>query len=262
MVTPTRETPADVLEALASAIQGAIGDDLAGLYVYGSYLAGGFDPEGSDLDLVAVLEREVDAADLATLGSVHDDLVRRYPAWANRLDVVFIGRESLRDFRSGRGSFAVISPGEPFRLRTDVADWLQSWYLLRETSQRLVGMDVTELVPPIPRADFIAALVGHAELMRRRSREEQSPGALAYELLTTCRVLQTVSAGVDPSKAEAADWVRQRWPMWAPVIDSALACRHSGGRLGFDNEASRDEARQFIDVLAGEVVAARNMASG
>jgi len=249
------ETPTEILEALTSDIREAIGGELVGLYVYGSYVSGDFDPDASDLDLVAVLSTEIGDAHVARFGSVHDDFVRRHPAWRNRLDVVYIGRAALAGFREGRGSFATISPGEPLHLRTDVVDWLQSWYLLRETSRPVVGAEASALVPPISRGEFEAALAEHGELMRARSREETSAGALAYELLTVCRVLQTLSIGTDPSKAEAAALTRRGWPAWAPVIDAALACRHLGGRVGFDDERSRAAARQFIDIIADEIAA-------
>jgi hypothetical protein len=253
-------TPTEVLDALASAIGDVAGDDLVGLYVYGSYVSGGFDPDSSDLDLVAVLDSPVGDDLVARIGPVHHDLVRRYPSWSNRLDVVYIGRAGLVGFRDGVGSFAVISPGEPFHLRTDAADWLQSWYLLRETSRPLSGPDPRELVPPISRTEFVEALAGHCELMRRRSRTERSAGALAYEVLTVCRVLHTITTHTDPSKAEAAAWTRRRWPAWAPIIDAALACRHSGGRIGFDDEPTRAAARQFIDLTANEVASIRRPA--
>jgi predicted nucleotidyltransferase len=249
-MTDHRPRAAVALEALSSAIQEALGEELVGLYVYGSYVLGGFDAGGSDLDLVAVLDRDVVEGDLARLRPIHDDLVGRMPAWTNRLDIVYIGRHALEGFRSGQGSFAVISPGESFSFRTDVADWLQSWYLLRETSQSLVGVPAAELVPPITRAEFVAELVESLEDLRGRARGDLAPGFLAYIVLSHCRALMTVRVGTDPSKASGAAWARERMPEWAWLIDGALECRHSGGRHGFDDGETRDAARRFLDVVA------------
>jgi len=257
-----RPTPTEVLEALTTEIRAALGEDLVGLYVYGSYVSGGFDPVASDLDLVAVLASEVGDGHVARLGSLHDDFVRDHPDWNNRIDVVYIGRASLAGFRDGRGSFAVISPGEPFHVRTDVADWLQSWYLLRETSRPLVGVDATQHVPPIARAEFVAALVGNLERLRAQARDSPMPGFLAYIVLTFCRALMTVLANAEPSKAEAAAWTRNRMPEWAWLIDVALECRQSGGRVGLDDETSRAAARAFIDVLADDIRQASGVGPG
>lgn len=250
---PTRATPTEVLDALATGIRAALGSELVGLYVYGSWLSGGFDPVASDLDLVAVLDRDVVAGDLTTLEPMHDDVLGRYPTWTNRLDIVYIGQEALRTFRTGHGPFAVISTGEPFHLRTDVGDWLQSWYLLRETSQALVGPDAGDLVPPIAEAEFVDAIRGNLEGMRAQARSDLAPGFLAYIVLTHCRALMTIRTGAGPSKAAGAAWTRERMPEWASLIDAALECRHAGGHSGFDDEPTRAAARQFIDAV-GEAI--------
>jgi hypothetical protein len=252
-VDPTRETPTEVLDALVTGIRGVLGAELVGLYVYGSWRSGGFDPVASDLDLVAVLDRDVVARDLTTLGKMHDDVLRRFPTWTNRLDIVYIDQGTLRTFRTGRGSFAVISPGEPFHLRTDVGDWLQSWYLLRETSEPLVGPDARDLVPPIADAEFVDALRGNLEAMRAQARGDLAPGFLAYIVLTHCRALMTIRTGAGPSKAAGAAWTRERMPEWAWLIDAALDCGHAGGRSGFADEPTRAAARQFIDAVGAEI---------
>ncbi len=217
------------IDELVTAIRATLGDDLVGLYVYGSYLLGDFDLDASGF-------------------------VRAHPTWRNRLDIVYIGRDTLSTFRRGNGSFAVISPGEPFHLQTDAGDWRQTWYLLRETSVPLVGPDAGELVPPISQAEFVAAILDDLPHLLAWSADGDA-GALAYGVLTTCRALQTVRTDAMPSKPEAAAWVRERMPEWAPVIDAALACRHSGGRVGFDDSATRESARRFIASLGDEITA-------
>jgi len=247
------ESPAAVLDEVTSEIRATLGDDLLGLYLYGSFVSGGFDPGGSDLDLVSVLGPELGERHVVGLGRLHGEFVISHPGWENRLDVIYIGRASLATFRAGTGTFAVISPGEPFHARVDVGDWLQSWYLLRETSLPLVGPPATELVPPIEREEFVDALVDHAELMRTRSQGELAPGGLAYAVLTVCRVLMTVRTRTQPSKPAGAAWVRGRMPESAWLIDAALTCRHSGGRVGFADERTRAAARTFIGQVADEI---------
>jgi hypothetical protein len=148
----------------------------------------------------------------------------------------------------------VISPGDPFHIRTDVADWIQSWYLLRETSTPLVGPDAAELMPPITRAEFVDALVADLPGLGARSVEAE-PGALAYGVLTACRALQTIRTDSMPSKTEAAAWAAREFPAWASLIDGAMACRHSRGRVGFDDDATRHASRRFIAHVVDEIAA-------
>src|SRR5450756_1549996 len=110
---------ADFVAALVSEIQGVLGDDLVGLYLYGSSVTGGFDPGVSDIDLVAVTSPEVGALDLAGFEQMQHAFVSRYPEWGDRLEIVYVGRATLQSFRTSPGSLAVISPGEPFHVRDE-----------------------------------------------------------------------------------------------------------------------------------------------
>jgi predicted nucleotidyltransferase len=245
---------AEVAAALAEEIRGVLGDDLVGLYLYGSSVSGGFDAGVSDIDLVAVTSPEVEALDLAGLDRMQNAFINGHPEWRDRLEVVYVGRATLQSFRSSPGSLAVISPGEPFHVRDEpVADWLQNWYLVRETGLRLYGADAAAIVPVIAWAEFIAATTRYAEEVRDRSRAGSGAGTVAYAILTMCRALRTVRTQTHGSKQEAAAWTRDLMPEWAPLIDAALQCRLSRGRIGFDDERSRAAADRFIARLGDEI---------
>lgn len=246
---------ADSVAALALEIHGALGDDLVGLYVYGSSVSGGFDPGVSDIDLIAVTSPEVDALDIAGLGRMQHAFVRRYPEWSDRLEIVYIGRATLQTFRTSRGSLAIISPGEPFHVRDErVAEWLQNWYLVRETGICLYGAHAAAIVPPIAWTEFVAATVRYAHELRNRSRLGVSGGVLAHTILTMCRALRTVQTQTHGSKQDSAAWTRERMPEWAPLIDAALKCRLSRGAIGFEDEPSCAAAETFIASLADEIL--------
>ena len=52
-------------------IRAVLDGDLAGLYLYGSVVSGGFIPGISDLDLLAVTRRDITVADLESLEATH-----------------------------------------------------------------------------------------------------------------------------------------------------------------------------------------------
>lgn len=245
---------AELLDALVSEVRGILGDDLVGLYLYGSAVTGGFDAGVSDLDLAAVTSSEVEAIDLASLERMHDRFVDQNPQWRGRLEIVYIGRATLESFRTSLGSLAVISPGEPFHVREDrVADWLQNWYLIRETGKTLWGAAADAVVPSIAWSEFVVATVRYADEVRNRSRVRVGGGTLANTILTMCRALRVVRMQMPSSKQEAAAWTREQRPEWAWLIDASLACRLSGGTIGLDDERSRAAAETFITLLSGEI---------
>lgn len=242
-----------LIETLVSDVRAVLDGDLVGIYLYGSGVSGGFDAGVSDLDLVVVTSAEVEAIDLAGLEQVQLDIVSRNPEWSDRLEIVYIGRTTLQSFRTSGGSLAVISPGEPFHVVGDVADWLQNWYLVRETGVTLFGVGAADVIPPITRVEFVAAVAQYAGWLGHRNADDLGPGSLAYAVLSLCRALRTVRTGLPCSKQEAAAWARVRMPEWAWLIDAALRCRLSRGATGFDDEQTRTAARRFIRLLADEI---------
>jgi predicted nucleotidyltransferase len=249
--------PEALLERLVSDLRAVLGADLVGTYVYGSHVSGGFDPGVSDLDLVAVVAPPLEAIDLEGLGRTHRDFVSRYPAWDDRIEVVYIGRAALWSFRTSPGPLAVISPGEPFHLRDErPVLWLQNWYLVRETGVTLYGPNARVIVPPISWTEFVTATVRYADEVSHRSFDDVSPGALAYAVLTMCRALRAVRAQTHGSKQEAAAWTREQMPAWASLIDVALCCRLLGGATGLADMQTRAAAIRFIGLVAAQITTA------
>ena len=242
-----------LLEALVSDIRAVLGGDLLGIYLYGSSVSGGFDPGVSDLDLVAVTSAEVEEMNLADLEQMQLDIVRRNPEWTDRLEITYIGWTTLQSFRTSAGLLAVISPGEPFHVVGDVDEWLQNWYLVRETGVTLYGVAAADVIPPIARVEFVAAVVRYADWLRKRNHNDLGPGSLAYAVLSLCRALRTVCTGSPCSKQEGAAWARERMPKWVWLIDAALRCRMLRGATGFDDELTRAAAETFIGLLADEI---------
>ena len=253
-VDSEQPTVAALLEELVSDIRAALGDNLVGIYLYGSYVSGGFDPGVSDLDLVAVTSRDADKIDLVGLDRTHLAFAGRHPEWSNRIETVYIGEDALWSFRTSPGRLAVISPGEPFHLRDEpAADWVQNWYAVRETAVALFGPPAASLIPPVSWSEFAAASKRYAGELAAKSLDDFSPGYLAYSVLTMCRAQRTVETETNGSKQEAAAWARERHSDWAWLIDAALHCRLSGGSVGFDDRVTRSAAVQFIRRVAVQI---------
>ena len=105
-----------LLEGLLSRIRHILQEKLAGLYLYGSLTTGDFDPESSDIDLLAATSSDVSGAEFDALRVMHVDFARDNPAWEDRVEVAYLLVAALRTFRSERSPIAVISPGEPFHM--------------------------------------------------------------------------------------------------------------------------------------------------
>ncbi len=67
-----------------------------GLYAAGSLGTRDFEPDRSDLDLVAVLQRPPDPDELSAIAAVHRELTAQHPA-ATRLDCLYVAAPDIAD---------------------------------------------------------------------------------------------------------------------------------------------------------------------
>ena len=227
---PIPSVIAALLPDLVDDLRTTLGDDLVGVYLYGSAITGGFDPESSDLDLVIVTAADVATIDLARVEGIHRRLGAREPGWADRLDLAYVGRVTLAAFRSG-GAVASISHDDPLQLYDEADDWLQTWYLVRETGVAVMGPPPGDLIPPIEPEEFVAAVVRGVLGLAARAETDERDGWRAYTLLTCCRVLASMGSGQIVSKQVAAAEAKRTHPALRPAIDAALAFRAGRGRI-------------------------------
>jgi predicted nucleotidyltransferase len=112
----TNPTPyAEVNELVAlllAQIKSIFGQKLVGLYLYGSLVTGDFDPECSDIDLVAALSSDIDEQECDQLRKMHNDFAQQHRQWDDRIEVVYLSANALQTYRSQISQIAVISPGE------------------------------------------------------------------------------------------------------------------------------------------------------
>jgi hypothetical protein len=257
----TDHLPAAFIEELTTGLKSALEPDLVAVYLYGSAVSGGFDAGVSDVDLVVVIERDLDADAIARIESFHTQTVDRHPEWQDRLELVYLRRATLAQFRAG-GAICVISPGEPFHLRDGIELWLQNFYLVREMGVTLVGPGPTVTIPEISWQEFLAATTRYAEEVRVRSLHDATPGSRAYNVLTMCRALCTVRSNRPCSKQEGAAWVRTEMPEWAYLIDAAECCRLSRGRTGFTDSETVRAAERLIAILGDAIKTGRDNVGG
>lgn len=243
-----------LLGELAAAIRSVLGPDLVGLWLYGSYVSGGFDQGVSDLDLVAVTRVDAAGLDLEEIGAMHATLAERHPSWTDRIEVVYIGQDSLRAFRSSKGHLAVISPGEPLHLRPEPpVEWIQNWYLVRETGVTLDGARPESVIPEVGWAEFVNASRRYTAELAGRDLTGSGAGSLAYAVLTVCRAEEAVIGGNRLSKADAAAAAQRRHPEFAELIEEALKVRLGRGSVDFNREEVRSRAVEFVRSVAGSM---------
>lgn len=251
--TPISETPEinNLLGQLTRKVHVLFGRDLLSFTCYGSLIWGGFDEHLSDIDLAAVIRREVTETDLLSLQQIHADLERDFSNWKNRIEVQYVGKNSLDAFRNGHGKMANISPGEPLHLIDCTVDWLVNWYFLREYGRVLYGMPRETVYPYISHQEFLSEVRRSALQWQERLEEiRNSCSYQAYAILTLCRACYTLSTGRQVSKLQAAAWMAETYPETQSLITDALRWRQERDTGTDRPEETLKRVEQFIKQVA------------
>ncbi|MCL5996134.1 MAG: DUF4111 domain-containing protein [Chloroflexi bacterium] len=229
-----------VLDALLAGVQTVLGDHLIGMYVHGSLANGDFDPQRSDIDLLAVTAAELPAEMLRALKAMHARITAGDLAWKTNVEISYIPQQALRRYDPAHHHHPALRADGSFDVDGHGSDWVIQRYIIREKGYALVGPPPQTLIDPVRPDELRRAAQGilrewwapqlddHSHLL---TSEYQ-----AYAILTMCRSLYTLKHGTVSSKPVAARWAQQALePRWAALIEQALAWRH-GAELGRLNE--------------------------
>lgn len=236
-----------IVRVVRDAIFEATGSSLVGLYVYGSLVTDDFEPNVSDIDLIAVLAHEPDGSLVAKLAELHAGLARAHPRWNDRIDVDYISAAGLANCLTDATTIARISPGEPLHVLEAGRDFLLDWYPARQEGVAVLGPVIDSLIPTIPEAEYLDEARRYLAGLADRFDDDASPGSQAYAILTMCRGLYSIGSGERLSKRDAASRVRADFPKWAGLIDRALGWRdRQWEKDQADGSATIEETRAFV----------------
>ena len=90
-----------VLEELATGARLALGDNLVGVYLQGSFAVGDAD-EHSEVDFIAVTDRELTDGEQRDLQSLHERLFQLPSPWAQHLEGSYVPRAQVRSVDPAR----------------------------------------------------------------------------------------------------------------------------------------------------------------
>jgi len=243
----------DLLADLLARHQKALGDKLVGLYLHGSLVMGDFDPNLSDIDVLAALASGLTEAELDALRQMHRDFVAQHPQWNDRIEVAYLSLEALRTFKTQNSQIGIISPGEPLHFVDAGVEWLMNWYMVQEHGITLLGPPPETIIEPISRDEFVHVIKQHVSGWNEYVQHGKHRGFQAYSILTMCRGLYTLSHGEQVSKIRAAEWAKQAIPEWADLIQKAIDWRLDYAQSGVIDEAALPETKRFVAEMVERV---------
>lgn len=247
----------DLINKIRDQIQVALEGNLIGLYLYGSATGGDFDPKLSDVDLIAVLKKNVASSEFNSLEKMHRQLATENPEWSERIEVVYTCFFDLKNFRLNRHEVAAVSPGEPFHLKQIGEEWLINWYVAQQNSIKLLGPDPKTIFPDISAGEYREAIKNQARLWSEALAEftpKSTRGPVAYAIFTLCRAMYSHEHGKQASKKKSAEWVVRKFPQWANLINEAIEWRKVQWRKNQDEIGDKlPTALDFLEFSIDQV---------
>ncbi len=237
------------VEGLTAELLARLGPALLGLYLHGSLAMGCFNPSRSDIDLVGVLNRPLTPAEREGLIG----LFLERSGQPSPVEISFITTDQMSpwrfpspfDFHYSEGWRERLQAGDRAQPATD-PELAAHLTILHRYGTPLIGPAIGEVFPPMPRADYLAAIWTH-DTQGAVEWIEKNP---VYGVLNLCRVLAHVVEGLILSKADGGRWALAAVaPGLQPVVAWALDAYERDETHPIDPE----DLRRFAEQTEAEI---------
>jgi hypothetical protein len=230
----------DYLAEVVRRLSHTLNDRFVSAYVTGSLALGGFIPDQSDIDVIAVSSDSLKIDDKhAVVAALHQDALA---CPARGLELVVYSRSAAAT--ASRASCFEINlntgPRMPFHVSFDCASEPAHWFLLdiaivRRHGRVLAGPPPDGVFASIAREWLLNALYESLDWHAEHERITH------YSVLNACRALRFALDDVWSTKEQAAEWARTR------VDDAALVEQSLAIRRGETTQLpERERARTFV----------------
>jgi len=217
------------VEDFAAAVRSILADNLVGIYLHGSLAMGCFNADRSDVDLLVVTRQGIALEPKRALGK----LLLRSSEAPRPIEISFVHQADLQPWQYPTPFDLHYGEGWRGRYEAELAD--DGWRHWNDTHRTdpdlaahctimltrgicLFGEPISAVFPPVPRADYVSALLYDVDT---------APAWIAdnpvYGILNLCRVLWYLTDEQIASKDEGGVWAVEYLPeAHRPLVLQAL----------------------------------------
>jgi streptomycin 3"-adenylyltransferase len=221
-----RDTPRSVRETLKETlanVHSILGEDLAGVYLYGSLAMECFQPASSDIDLILVV-KEKPIKEMS-------DRIFEYLKRSSKDRHIELSLVTMDAVQNPQYPMLVDLHyewwGNTFENEED-SEILSNLYTTRQRGFRVWGAPISDVFSKIPAHYHLRSVIEDLEHTRRHLHESADRvgyDAAVYWVLGSCRVLAFMREGKVLSKLEGGRWGLANLPLkYHNLIEQALSC--------------------------------------
>lgn len=250
-ITPFQDVN-EILFEISNNIKNILGENLIGLYLFGSLTYGDFNPDSSDIDLVTIINKSLNHHELGLVKQLHKQVEGHYQKWSDRLECSYTPVDMLKNILPPKEPRPYYGGGIFYDEAPYGNEWIINNHLLYEHGIPLIGPDLKELINPIDIIEVQKACI-------RDLFQEWEPKIMdlawldnshyqAYFVMNLCRILYTVMCGATGSKKISAEWVKNKFGLpWKNLIETAESWKY-GKKM-----SSRNESIDFIKFVIDNI---------
>jgi streptomycin 3"-adenylyltransferase len=214
-----------LLTDLFDRFKAILSDNLVGIYLHGSYVLGGFNPDVSDIDFLIVVEGDFDFVRKKEIISVLLEFDKYSPAKGFEMSVMTVN-ETLRplsptpfllhysNFHKDRYS----NEDDYLCSGADDPDLLTHLTVIIDQGICAYGRPIDQVFGIVPRENYLEAIMYDLNDAR-----EGITGSFEYYVLNLCRSLFYLKENVIASKTDGGKWALKHVPNeFLPVVEGAL----------------------------------------
>lgn len=231
----------EILFSISNGIQVILGEDVVGLYLFGSLTYGDFNTGSSDVDLVTIIEKPLNQDEIALVKQLHQQIAKQYPKWGDRLECSYTAVDMLKEILPPKAPRPYYGGGIFYDQAPYGNEWIINNYLLYQYGISLIGRPFNELIKSIEIIEVQKACI--RDLFQEWQPKINDVEWLnnshyqSYLVLNLCRILYTVICGKTSSKKVSAEWVKNNLDChWRELIEAAESWKY-GKIMSLNNEA-------------------------
>ncbi|MCA9835591.1 MAG: DUF4111 domain-containing protein [Trueperaceae bacterium] len=216
------------LNELVLRFRNTLGENLVGIYLHGSLAMASFNPDRSDLDLLAVTRNSLSGANKGILAKCLLELSRQpHPVeisllhfaqlkhWQHPCSYDFHYSESWR--KNFEAELLEDDWHRDLALTRVDPDLAAHITVLRERGLVLTGEAITRVFPEVPKKDYLASIRG--DVLESLATIRENP---VYTVLNACRSLAFLQDSKVRSKKEGGEWALAELPSFCELVAAAL----------------------------------------
>jgi len=216
-----------VLEALRLEITRALGENLVGMYLQGSFAVGDFD-EHSDCDFIVIVKAALSSPQVQALNEMHEMIYAMPYEWAKHLEGSYFTVEEIAGEPGGNVWY--VDHGHTKLERSNHCNTLVVRWILEHHGISLVGPPAQTFFPPIQtdalKQEMRRTLLDWGADILRDPEPYRNRFYQGFITINYCRMLRDISLGEVGSKKQASEWAMKHLDAkWHGLIERSWSCR-------------------------------------